>query len=121
MKALLHSEPRAAHLHFNLGNLYAAQSRWPEAQQSYFNAYRFDRGNADYAYNLAVSLDHLSQSQSALWLYREALVLSRSRPAGFTAAAVRQRIRDLATVAQAGPTPARAASETAVAPAARNR
>ena len=121
MKALLHSEPRAAHLHFNLGNLYAAQSRWPEAQQSYFNAYRFDRGNADYAYNLAVSLDHLSQSQSALWLYREALVLSRSHPAGFTAAAVRQRIRDLATVAEAGPTPARAASETAVAPAARNR
>ena len=121
MKALLHSEPRAAHLHFNLGNLYAAQSRWPEAQQSYFNAYRFDRGNADYAYNLAVSLDHLSQSQSALWLYREALVLSRSHPAGFTAAAVRQRIRDLATVAEAGPTPARAASETAVAPGALNR
>ena len=121
MKALLHSEPRAAHLHFNLGNLYAAQSRWPEAQQSYFNAYRFDRGNADYAYNLAVSLDHLSQSQSALGLYREALVLSQSRPAGFTAAAVRQRIRDLATDAEAGPTPARAASETAVAPGALNR
>ena len=121
MKALLRSEPRAAHLHFNLGNLYAAQSRWPEAQQSYFNAYRFDRGNADYAYNLAVSLDHLSQSQSALGLYREALVLSQSRPAGFTAAAVRQRIRDLATDAEAGPTPARPASETAVAPGALNR
>ena len=121
MKALLRTEPRAAYLHFNLGNLYAAQSRWPEAQQSYFNAYRFDRGNADYAYNLAVSLDHLSQSQSALGLYREALVLSRSRPAGFTAAAVRQRIRDLGTVADAGPTPARPASVTAVAPAARNR
>ena len=121
MKALLHSEPRAAHLYFNLGNLYAAQSRWPEAQQSYFNAYRFDRGNADYAYNLAVSLDHLSQSQSALGLYREALVLSQSRPAGFTAAAVRQRIRDLATDTEAGPTPARPASETAVAPGALNR
>ena len=121
MKALLRTEPRAAYLHFNLGNLYAAQSRWPEAQQSYFNAYRFDRGNADYAYNLAVSLDHLSQSQSALGLYREALVLSQSRPAGFTAAAVRQRIRDLGTVADAGPTPARPASVTAVAPAARNR
>ena len=121
MKALLRTEPRAAYLHFNLGNLYAAQSRWPEAQQSYFNAYRFDRGNADYAYNLAVSLDHLSQSQSALGLYREALVLSQSRPAGFTAAAVRQRIRDLGTVVDAGPTPARPASVTAVAPAARNR
>ena len=53
LKALLGSEPRAAHLHFALGSLYAAQSRWPEAQQSWLNAYRFDRGNADYAYNLA--------------------------------------------------------------------
>ena len=131
LKALLWSEPRAAHVHFNLGNLYAAQSRWPEAQQSYFNAYRFDRRNADYAYNLAVSLDHLSQTESALGLYREALVLSRSRPTGFEAAVVQQRIRDLDTPAGAGvastrPDPdvgvasARPTSETAVtAPAAR--
>ena len=115
LKVLLHSEPQAAHLHFNLGNLYAAQSRWPEAQHSYFSAYRFDRGNADYAYNLAVSLDHLSQSRSALGLYREALVLSRSRPANFETAAVRHRIRDLATRAEAASTTAGSVPEAAVA------
>ena len=115
LKVLLHSEPQAAHLHFNLGNLYAAQSRWPEAQHSYFSAYRFDRGNADYAYNLAVSLDHLSQSRSALGLYREALVLSRSRPANFETAAVRHRIRNLATRAVAASTTAGSVPEAAVA------
>ena len=95
LKALLRDEPEAAHLHFSLGNLYASQSRWPEAQQSWIGAYRLDRGNADHAYNLAVSLDHLSQSRSALDLYREALVLARSRPAGFDAETVLKRIRAL--------------------------
>ena len=102
LKALLRGEPRAAHLHFALGSLYAAQSRWPEAQQSWFDAHRFDRGNADYAYNLAVSLDHLAQARSALGLYREALVLSRRRPASFDDAAVRRRIRDLDPLPEAG-------------------
>lgn len=114
LKALLWTRPRAAHLHFNLGNLYAAQSRWAEAQQSYFNAYRFDRRNADYAYNLAISLDHLSQPESALGLYREALVLSRSRPASFEAEAALQRIRDLDAHAGADFTSARPASEAVV-------
>ena len=122
LKALLWSEPQAAHLHFSLGNVYAAQSRWAEAQQSYFNAYRFDRRNADYAYNLAVSLEHLSQPGSALGLYREALVLSRSRPASFEADVVLRRIRDLDTSADTGSTsarPATAAASTAPAPRAR--
>ena len=95
LKALLWSEPEAAHLHFDLGNVYAAQSRWAEAQQSYFDACRFDRGNADYAYNLAVSLDHLSRHESALGFYREALALARSRPVSFETAAVLARIREL--------------------------
>ena len=95
LKALLSNEPRAAYLHFGLGNVYAAQSRWPEAQQSYLNAWRLDRGNADYAYNLAVSLDHLSRPERALDFYREALALSEKRPAGFEAAAVHARIRDI--------------------------
>ena len=95
LKALLWNEPEAAHLHFDLGNVYAAQSRWAEAQQSYFDACRFDRGNADYVYNLAVSLDHLSRHESALDFYREALALARSRPASFETAAVLARIREL--------------------------
>ena len=111
LKALLWSEPQAAHLHFNLGNVYAAQSRWPEAQQSYFNAYRFDSGNADYAHNLAVSLDHLSRRESALDFYREALALARSRPASFETEAVLARIRDIDPPRRVGFTPTRPSSE----------
>ncbi|MCY4468086.1 MAG: tetratricopeptide repeat protein [Thiotrichales bacterium] len=115
LKALLRSEPEGAHLHFDLGNVYAAQSRWPEAQQSYFTAYRLDRGNADYAYNLAVSLDHLAQPASALGLYREAVDLSRSRPGGFETAAAQQRIADLESLAGAGSESVRSTGEAAAA------
>ena len=113
LKVLLRSEPEGAHLHFDLGNLYASRSRWPEAQQSYFTAYRLDRGNADYAYNLAVSLDHLAQPASALGLYREAVDLSRSRPGNFETAAVRQRIAELESLAGAGSDSARSTGEAA--------
>ena len=95
LKALLSREPRAAYLHFGLGNAYAAQSRWSEARRSYSEASRLDAGNADYAYNLAVSLDRLSRPDSALALYREALELARRRPARFDAPAVLARIRDI--------------------------
>jgi len=95
LKALLRIEPEAAHLHFSLGNLYAAESRWPEAQRAWFRAYRLDRSNADHAYNLAVGLDHLSQPRNAIALYREALVLAQGTRAGFEAEAVRERIRIL--------------------------
>ena len=95
LKSLLSREPRAAYLHFGLGNAYAAQSRWSEARRSYSEASRLDAGNADYAYNFAVSLDRLSLPDSALALYREALELARRRPARFDAAAVLARIRDV--------------------------
>lgn len=122
LKALLRREPHAAHLHFELGNLYAARQRWPEAQRSWSDAYRFDGDNPDYAYNLAVSLDHLSRTQSALRRYREALLLSRSRAAGFETADVLQRIRDLDPHAQSGSTSDGSTADTAVdAPGARIR
>lgn len=95
LKLLLEREPDADYLYFCLGNLYAAQSRWPEAQQAYFDAYRGDDGNADYALNLAVSLDHMGQRDAALRYYRRALELSDRRRAGFEPAAVLARIRDL--------------------------
>ena len=115
LKALLRIEPEAAHLHFSLGNLYASQSRWPEAQRSWFSAYRLDRGNADHAYNLAVGLDRMSQPRSALGLYREALILARSSPAGFEAEAVRQRIRAIESRPDAGRPPRDPPRETAAA------
>ena len=113
LKTLLRREPRAAHLHFDLGNIYAAQSRWAEAQRAYFDACRFDGDNADYAYNLAVSLDHLAQRRGALDFYRKALALSQGRPPAFDTAAVLARIRDIHPLYTVGVAPASSYSMTA--------
>lgn len=82
-------------LHFALGNEYAAQSRWADAQQSYFDAFRLDSANPDYAYNLAVALDQLDKSEAALTYYRKADELSRGRTAHFDRASLRTRISQL--------------------------
>ncbi|MEQ1915975.1 MAG: tetratricopeptide repeat protein, partial [Gallionella sp.] len=63
LKTLLHEQPNAASLHFALGNQYAEQSRWSEAQQAYFNAYKLEPNNAELAFNLAVSLERLGQKK----------------------------------------------------------
>jgi tetratricopeptide (TPR) repeat protein len=39
LKAILATNPEAAPVLFALGNLYAQQGRWPDAQQAYFRAY----------------------------------------------------------------------------------
>lgn len=95
IKLLLEREPNAEHLHFSLGNLYAQQSRWAEAEQAYFNAYRLRSDNPDYAFNLAVGLDHLAKREAALTYYRRALELAASRPASFDPEAVRRRIESM--------------------------
>ena len=95
IKLMLDREPEAHHLHFSLGNLYASQSRWSEAQNAYFNAYSLYSQNADYAYNLAVGLDHLSQSAAAKKYYHRALQLSAVGGGGFDPATVTRRIQTL--------------------------
>ncbi len=75
IKNMLALQPNAAHLHASLGNLYAAQNQWTQAQQSYFEAHRLDASNAEYAFNLAVSLDQLAKPALALQYYRQTLVL----------------------------------------------
>lgn len=94
LKQLLTEHP-AAFLHFALGNLYAAQGRWREAQQAYFEAHRLEADNPDYAYNLAVSLEQIGQPKPALVYYQRALVLLRHRGAGFERAAVEARVAKL--------------------------
>ena len=95
LKRLLAAEPDAAYLHFSLGNLYAAQGRWREAQQAYFDAYRRDSGNGDYAYNLAVGLDHLGQQREALRYYRQALEVAGREQVRFEPETVRRRVGTL--------------------------
>ena len=78
-----------------LGNHYAVQARWSDAQAAYFKAYSADAGEPDYAYNLAVSLDQLHQPKLALEYYRRALALAANRAVGFNSAQVEARIREL--------------------------
>jgi Flp pilus assembly protein TadD len=73
LKTLISQQPDAPVLSFALGNQYASQRRWPEAQQAFFSALSADPENSDYAYNLAVSLDQLRQHAAALTYYERAL------------------------------------------------
>lgn len=75
IKNLLAQQPEAANLHAALGNVYATQNQWPLAQAAYFDASRFAPNSADYAFNLAVSLDQLGKSELALAQYQRALSL----------------------------------------------
>lgn len=92
LKTLLDREP-SPNLYQTLGNLYAEQNRWGDAQAAYFEAYRAMPGNADYAFNLAVSLDRLRQPQVALGYYEKALSLGGSHR--FERAQAESRIRTI--------------------------
>lgn len=85
IKTLLKDEPSASYLYFTLGNIYIQQTRWADAQIAFFNAYRLQNDNADYAYNLAISLDYLSEYTSAMTYYQRAIDLAAGRGAGFVA------------------------------------
>lgn len=75
LKSMLALQPEGANLHAALGNLYAEQNQWALAQEAYFNASRYAPNNADYAFNLAVSLDQLGKRDLALKQYLRALEL----------------------------------------------
>ncbi|HYD57643.1 MAG TPA: tetratricopeptide repeat protein [Burkholderiales bacterium] len=95
VKNLLATDPGAHVLQFSLGNQLAQQGRWPEAQQAYFKAYSADPEHPDFAFNLAVSLDHLRQHRLARQYYERAVALASKRAPAFDADAVRERIKQL--------------------------
>ncbi|OGA40052.1 MAG: hypothetical protein A3G28_00120 [Betaproteobacteria bacterium RIFCSPLOWO2_12_FULL_68_19] len=95
VKSLLAADPGAHVLNFTLGNQLAQQGRWAEAQQEYFKAFSAEPDNADFAYNLAVSLDHLRQPRLALEYYRRAVALAKTRGASFDPAAAQARVAQL--------------------------
>lgn len=75
VKNLLAHQPEAAHLYATLGNIYAEQNQWASAQAAYFDACRFAPNNADYAFNLAVSLEQMGKQKLAFAQYQRALDL----------------------------------------------
>ncbi len=104
LKTFIQREPDNSFLYYSLGRLYAAQIRWPEAQQSFFNAYNIETSNPDYAFNLAVSLDHIGQQQSAIDYYNAALELANQSSSGsasisFDRAVIISRINALSRLA----------------------
>lgn len=96
LKNLLREQRDSPALHFELGNIYAGQSRWGEAQSAYFNAYTLDSKNAGLAFNLAVSLDHLGQNRLAAQYYQRALQLADGDQLhGFDRDQVSRRVKEL--------------------------
>ena len=76
---------------------WARQSAWPAAQAAYFQAYNLQPDNPDYAYNLAIGLEHLEQPKLALTYYRKALDLSfKKGHANFDQNRVIERVGQLA-------------------------
>ncbi|MDH3288082.1 MAG: hypothetical protein OEP48_10225 [Betaproteobacteria bacterium] len=97
LKSLIAREP-SPYLYFTLGNLYADQSMWPAAQHAYFQAHHLEPTNPDYAYNLAVSLEHVGQPQVALRFYRRAAELAAAKGhTHFNLAQAQERIGKLAS------------------------
>jgi len=95
LKLLIERDP-SPHLYQTLGNLYAEQGRWNDAQSAYFEAWRGAPGNADYAFNLAVSLDQLRQHPAALTYYEKALASGGAHR--FDRAQAEARVRQLKSV-----------------------
>ncbi|MCW8830087.1 MAG: tetratricopeptide repeat protein [Gammaproteobacteria bacterium] len=95
LKFLLQQQPSASHLNFALGNYYARKGKWPEAQSEYFKAWQANNENADYAYNLAVSLDQLGKAKQALRFYKESLALTSNQNISFSKSDVEQRIKTI--------------------------
>jgi tetratricopeptide (TPR) repeat protein len=95
LQTLIAAQPDLAPLQFVLGNLYARQGRWNEAQRAYFKAYSGDGENPDYLFNLAISLDRLRQPKLAAQYYNQALAAAANRQSSFDRAQVTTRLHDL--------------------------
>jgi tetratricopeptide (TPR) repeat protein len=92
IKLLIQREDDVPFLYFSLGNIYAKQQRWANAQQAFFDAYRLDTTNPDFVLNLAISLDQMGQYSTALDYYKTAVDLSQVSSSRFDSVPVNKRI-----------------------------
>jgi tetratricopeptide (TPR) repeat protein len=95
LRELLSIKPDAAELHYALGGVLARQQRWSEAQPAFFRAYSLAPEKALYAYNLAVSLDHLRQTAAARPYYEKAIQLAQAGDTTINRDLVERRIKEL--------------------------
>ncbi len=95
LKLMIRDEPDSPYLNFVLANIYAAQNRWQEAQGHYFKALENNPGDPNYAYNLAVSLEHIAKPNVAITYYKMAISNINNGLATFSKAVVDHRIEML--------------------------
>jgi tetratricopeptide (TPR) repeat protein len=95
LKLMMRDDPQSPYLNFALANAYGAQKRWQEAQRHYFTALQNNPDDPNYAYNLAVSLEHISQPSSAITYYQRALDNFTNGLATFNRDIVNQRLEML--------------------------
>ena len=92
LKLMIRDQPDSPYLNFALANAYGAQNRWQEAQGHYFRALENNPADPNYAYNLAISLEHISQPRAAISYYRRALDNFNNGLATFSREVVDQRL-----------------------------
>lgn len=100
LQQLLRESPEKAFLHASLGDYYLKRSEWSAAQGAYFDAFSRDPKNANYAYNLAISLDQMAKPTLALQFYQQALSLEKFTPAHFESSVLVARIAVLKAAQQ---------------------
>ena len=95
LKLMIRDEPDSPYLNFALANAYGAQGRWREAQGHYFTALENNPHDPNYAYNLAVSLEHIAKPRVAVSYYQRALDNMSNGLAMFSKEIVDQRLEIL--------------------------
>ena len=95
LKEMMRDEPLSPHLNFVLANIYGTQNRWQEAQNHYFKALENNPDDPNYAYNLAVSLEHIAKPKVAIVYYQLALANFNNGKATFNKVVVDKRVEIL--------------------------
>ncbi|NQW80199.1 MAG: tetratricopeptide repeat protein [Polaromonas sp.] len=92
LRDLLARSPEEPDLNHALGLLLSGAQRWSEAQPLFFKAHQLVPLEPRFAYNLAVTLDHLRKPSLARQYYEAALVLAQDSEAGFDEPSARSRV-----------------------------
>lgn len=99
IKLLLQRYPDAHHFHFALGSIYVTEQRWAEARRAFTSAYRLAPANANYSYNLAVSIERLGDLVEAVQYYEKALAYAGD-DSNVDPAAIELHLSQLAIIAR---------------------
>lgn len=87
--------PNKHHLHYLKGVMLSKLTRWPEAQQAFFQAWSLNSADPNYAFNLAVALDQIGESGTALTYYLKAVAPETLNRIQFSLPAAQERINYL--------------------------